>query len=31
MNYIYDNSDLILAQSEPIKNEIQKITKTKCI
>ena len=31
VNYIYNNSDLILAQSKSIKNEIKKSTKTKCI
>ena len=29
--YIYNNSDLILAQSNSIQREIQKTTKTKCI
>ena len=31
VKFIYDNTDLILAQSIPIRNEIRKITKTKCI
>ena len=30
-SYIYNNSDLILAQSKSINSEIQKITKTRCI
>jgi glycosyltransferase involved in cell wall biosynthesis len=29
--YIYDNSDLILAQSEAIRNSIKKLTKSNCI
>ena len=29
--YIYDNSDLILAQSETVRNSIRKLTKSKCI
>ena len=28
--FIYNNSDLILAQSRAMKNEIEKLTKTKC-
>ena len=31
INYIYNNSDLILAQSDSIRNEIKKRTKSKCI
>ena len=31
VSYIYNNSDLILAQSKSIKSEIKKLTKTKCI
>ncbi len=29
--YIYNNSDLILAQSKPVRNSINKLTKSKCI
>ena len=29
--YIYNNSDLILAQSEAVRNSIKKLTKNKCI
>ena len=28
--FIYNNSDLILAQSNSMKNEIEKLTRTKC-
>ena len=31
IKFIYDNSDLILAQSIPMRDEIKKLTKTKCI
>ena len=31
VNFIYNNSDLILAQSETMKKEISSITSTKCI
>ena len=31
VKFIYNNSDLILAQSESIKKEIEKISNTKCI
>ena len=29
--FIYNNSDLILAQSNSMKNEIEKLTRTKCV
>ena len=31
VNFIYKNCDLILAQSNSIKKEIQKYAKTQCI
>ena len=31
VKFIYNNSDLILAQSKSMKKEIEKITKTKCL
>ena len=31
VNFIYKNCDLILAQSNSIKKEIQKYTKTQCV
>ena len=29
--YIYNNSDLILAQSKSVRNSISKLTKSKCV